>query len=377
MRSHFNKIGIKVALVVTLLIVVLLTSLFFVVVNRGQKSFRDVYQAVGVQNEFPPIDKPFFYPDEERILLFPYPREMTPQEHFTTRFESSLVMIGILAFLGAIGVGVLTSHIITKPLSKISQGMKKLRQNHYNQRLEEDSSDEINAVIKEFNSLAEELKRVEELRKNLISDTSHELKTPLASLTAQLEGIDDGVLSLDAQRVQLLRKQVSRLTELVEGLQDFARLRSESVVPQKEHIRIRDIFQAAQERFAPRLRAAGMQVLIPADEALIIEADPKIMDRVCDNLFENALRYSRAQHITVTADEKRIVFSDDGIGIPAEHLQDIFERFYRVEKSRNRETGGLGLGLAIVKEIVEAHGWKIHAEIPENNKGVAFVITLQ
>ncbi|MFA5070722.1 MAG: ATP-binding protein [Patescibacteria group bacterium] len=374
--KYINKIGFKVALLIILLVASLLIFVNIFAMSRGERIFTDVYGLFTGPNIFPPERMPY---SDDPFFIFPGPQKgelLTPGEHFRTRFENSLIIIGLAAFLGAIGIGYLTSRTVTKPLNKLSGGLKKLRQSHYQLRLDENESAEFNAIIQEFNSLAAELQRVEELRKNLISDTSHELRTPLASLTAQLEGLQDGVLKLDNERIKSLKEQVDRLTEMTEGLQDYAVLRSQSVKIQRQDIILKDIIDKLMGFYKEKLAKNKMAFAAELPENYTLNADAVLLSQVFTNLFDNALRYSKAQNITLFADEKQIIFADDGVGIPPEHLQDIFERFFRLEKSRNRLTGGLGLGLAIAKEIVEAHGWKISARIPENKKGTEFVIDL-
>jgi len=376
--KFFNKISVKIAFVITILIIVLIMLLYVMVVNRGERVFADVYQIIQKQGQLPSGNVPFMSPPPQGLFSknFPQDTKLTPQEHFKDRFQSSLVIIVLAVLAGAVGIGWLTSRIIAKPLNTLSAGMKKLRQNHYQLRLEEKDSEEFKTLIQEFNMLAGELHHNEELRKNLISDTSHELKTPLASLTAQLEGIEDGVLSLDKERIALLKGQVSRLSELTEGLQEYASLRSQAIRPKFHDILLKDVIRYVMEYYKNALREKNIEVRQHIDDVFTLRADRELLERVFSNLFENAIRYSSAQHIIISIENNRILFADDGVGIPKENLSDIFERFFRIDKSRDRKGGGMGLGLAIVKEIITAHGWKIHAEIPENGKGVAFVITL-
>ena len=381
LSKHFNKISIKVALVIIILTVGLFVLIDFLVINRGERTFNDVYRIMADRGALWPDDNlPFMAPPPSRDFPFRVlvpNREMTPSQHFKTRFQVSLILIGIAALLGAVGIGWLTSRIVTRPLKKLGAGMKKLRESHYHLRLEENESEEFNVLIREFNSLAAELQRVEELRKNLISDTSHELRTPLASLTAQLEGIDDGVLTLDKERVKLLRTEVNRLSEMTDGLQDYAHLRSQVIKPERQNIKLKEILDKIKTQHKKILEDKKIAVNLNLAADYSLTADPKLLERVFTNLFDNAIRYSQAKNITITANQEQIIFADDGVGIPAQHLRDIFERFFRLEKSRSRATGGLGLGLSIVKEIIEAHGWKISARIPQNNKGVEFVIDLK
>lgn len=379
-KKHLNKLSVKVAVVIILLVAGLLVTLNFAVVNRGERTFVDIYGILRERGELPPNDEPFIFPppgDHFQIFnIYPNDAQLTPGQHFTNRFQSSLLIIGLVALVVAVGLGWLISLIVARPLKKLGAGIEKLRESHYRLRLEENDSEEFNELIHEFNSLAEELQRTEELRKNLISDTSHELKTPLTSLIGQLEGIEDGVFAVDAARIRLLREQVNRLGELTEGLQEYARLRSQAFKPHLTSFPLKNVINKLSEQFHQRLEEKHISVVSKIADDYSLTADQALVERMFANLFENALRYSQAKAITVTADKGHLTFADDGVGIPPEHLKDIFERFFRLEKSRSRETGGLGLGLSIVREIIEAHGWKINAKTPDNNKGVMFVVDL-
>ncbi|MFA6909205.1 MAG: HAMP domain-containing sensor histidine kinase [Patescibacteria group bacterium] len=377
-NRFFNTISFKIALVVSMLVVVLMVVLNFVVVNRGERVFSDVYTVIRDKGGAFSIDEPIYFPGGYSAPFNEPLRGavVSPRDQFKHRFQYSLFLIGAGAFVGAVGIGLLASWIVARPLNTLQSGLKKLRQSNYKLRLQDDHSNEFAAIMSEFNSLASDLQRTEELRKNLISDTSHELKTPITVLAAQLEGIDDGVLTLDKERIGMLRQQVQRLQDMTEGLQEYARLRSQALSPHVTNFRLAKLIEKITLQFEPRLNEKKIVVTTDISDEYTVSADESLVERIFVNLFDNTLRYAdaRAVHISTHADE--IIFSDDGVGIPQMHQHDIFERFFRLEKSRNRSTGGLGLGLAIVKEIVEVHGWKIHARTPENQKGVEFVIKL-
>ncbi|MFA6553581.1 MAG: ATP-binding protein [Patescibacteria group bacterium] len=381
MKLNFlKKISFRVALIIILLIVVLLVGINFLVVRRGENAFNDVYRIfvgqVGQRPNQVPLIEPW-YGQGFSIGGPPIGTELTPREHFRVRFQSSLVLIGLAALACAVGIGYLISRTISKPLDKLSDGLKKLRQSHYQLRLsEEKNSEEFNTIVHEFNNLATELQRVEELRKNLISDASHELRTPLASLQAQLEGVQDGVLTMDPERLKLLQTQVTRLHELTNGLQDYAYFRSQSIKIEKAPVLIRTFVEKIISIYASRLAEKKITVKLDIPDSLKIDADSSLLERIFNNLIENTIRYSQASQVAIHASEKQIVFSDNGVGIPSEHLQNIFERFFRLEKSRSRTTGGMGLGLSITKEIAEAHGWHINAQQPADGMGVEFIIEL-
>lgn len=376
--NWLNKLGVQVALINIGLFMIIFTVIVGITLNRGEQAFSAVVTS-GIPAQGAVVQQ--INPNGELgkrwdIIQFDpngVKRAIPLNVQFRNTFGESVISILLLA----VGLGGLTALIITlvilSPLNRLKSGIQKLRENNYKQELDIDGPAEIEVLIQEFNQLARELQRVEELRRDLISDTSHELKTPITGLKGQLEGIKDGVLKADKKRINDLLGQVDRLHELVESLQTYSRLRGKSIKPKLKSIALRKLVQKIAGQFEPQLTDKKIELQLNINSKLSIQADEDLLTQVLTNLLENALRYSQGDKITISADESQIKFEDNGVGIPKEHLPYIFERFYRVEKSRNRNTGGLGLGLAIVKEIVEAHGWKISAQ---SDKGTTFLINL-
>lgn len=377
--NWLNKLGVQVALINIGLFMIVFTVIVAITLNRSQQVFSAVVNSgvptygTGYVQQLNPTD----IGNKWDIIQFDTygVKRATPLDvQFRDRFSESIISILLLA----IGLGGLTaliiSFVIMSPLEKLKSGIQKLRENNYKQELNIDGPAEIEVLIQEFNQLARELQKVEELRRDLISDTSHELKTPITGLKGQLEGIKDGILKPDKKRISDLLVQVDRLHELVESLQTYSRLRGKSLKPKLKKVALRKLAQKVASQFEPQLKDKKIELQLNINSKLTVQADEDLLTQVLNNLFENAIRYSQAKVITISADEHQIKFEDNGIGISQEHLPYIFERFYRVEKSRNRDTGGLGLGLAIVKEIVEAHSWKI---IAASGKGTTFSIALR
>ena len=225
----------------------------------------------------------------------------------------------------------------------------------------------------EFNDLIGRLRKEEELRKNLISDTSHELNTPLTAMVSQLTAMQEGVLPITKERVKTLSQQADRLAELVAQLNEYTRARS-AVADSKEGIHLYAFCKELRESFAAQLGEKHMQLKIDVGPSYILTANRQSLERILSNLIQNALRYSGGKMVTIAANKKQLTISDDGQGVPAESLPYLFERFYRVDPSRSRETGGLGLGLAIVRELANRQGWQIHAE--DNKPGLKTIINL-
>ncbi|MEK7631685.1 MAG: HAMP domain-containing sensor histidine kinase [Patescibacteria group bacterium] len=359
-----RTIAFRVGFSVAALLIVIFTSLYLVVERRGERAFTDTVTFYnGRFGVVPPFGEPW-----------PMARLNEPRQEFRNRFRASLLLIGALGVLGAAGIGAFVALLITRPLRKVGEGMQKLRASDYHQRLAKEPSDEVNALVTEFNALTDELRRADELRKTMISDVSHELKTPIASLLVQLEGMRDGVIAMDPTRLDGFRVQLERLHDMVEELQAYTRLRSRAVTVVKNIVNLQELAERVVAAHTESLQNAKLtaHVRIPAGQKL--DADSLLLERVLENLLVNAARYAKGTRVDVVWRDGNLIVEDDGVGIPAEHVRDVFERFFRLEKSRSRDTGGLGLGLAIVKEIVESHGWSIHAERSQYPTGVAFII---
>jgi signal transduction histidine kinase len=295
-------------------------------------------------------------------------------ERFVRNFQQSLLWVMLLGIAGAVAAGWFAARIITKPLRHLETGMTKLHGSDYAVALEPTGTAEVDRLVAAFNRLTDSLSQAEQMRKDLISDTSHELKTPITSLKLQLEGLRDGLIDLDDRRIAALLAQTDRLDDLVERLQEYARLRSQAQKLKAVNFRLRpfvdDLLGGYRERFAAAKLAVGAEI---PDDA-VLTADKKLLTRLLVNLVENVLHYADATRLTIAFRDGLLTVADDGVGIPQVHLDHVFERFYRVDQSRTRDTGGLGLGLAIVREIAEAHGWTVEAGPGPRGKGVRFTV---
>ncbi len=289
---------------------------------------------------------------------------------FTHRFHTTLIWITVVGICAALGLGLALGYVfIVRPLGRLQSAIAQLKARRF-EVIQPTGVPEFDNVVADFNELIAELQRAEELRKQLISDTSHELKTPIQSLILQLQGMRDGLLPKSTDQFEQLLLRTHTLNEVSEQLQDYARLRSVLVRIQPTRQRLLPLVHTVAKQFAEECAQRAVQVTyaIPAD--YIIICDRAVFSRLLDNLFRNTLTHAHAHTITIQAASTYITFSDDGTGIAPEHLPHIFERFYQV-KEKNKS--GLGLGLGIVRDIVEAHQWEISAQ-SEKGKGSTIII---
>jgi histidine kinase len=259
---------------------------------------------------------------------------------------------------------------------------RRIAEGHFDERIRSEGEDELSQMAGSFNRMAEQLEQIENMRRRLIGDVAHELRTPLTAIKGSAEGLIDGVLPATVETFQQIHAESERLSRLVDDLQELSRVESGAIQLDVHPVdltaaiqtvggRMRHLFN--EKRIALTLNLPGVPTLVSADEDRLIQ--------VLTNLMGNALRYTpEGGKVTVTAAAEKahalISIRDTGIGIPQDQVARIFERFYRVDKSRARPGGGSGIGLTIAMHLVEAHGGRIWAESPGENKGSAFLFTL-
>ncbi|NYI40309.1 sensor histidine kinase [Demequina lutea] len=240
---------------------------------------------------------------------------------------------------------------------------------------------EFDSLADDFRRMAAQLAQAERLRKRLISDVAHELRTPVATLAAYLEGIEDGVRPLDGATLEVLRSSTARLVRLVTDLAEVTSAEAGASSLRAETIRVGVLAAAAIAAAAPAFDAKGVSLDAEGASEVQVRADPDRFGQILGNLLDNALRHTAAGgRVTVrwapAGATVRIVVVDSGEGIGAEHIGHIFDRFYRVDAARDRERGGSGVGLAVVKGLVEAHGGRVTVESDGMGAGSAFTIVM-
>ncbi|HXY75107.1 MAG TPA: ATP-binding protein, partial [Dehalococcoidales bacterium] len=232
-----------------------------------------------------------------------------------------------------------------------------------------------------FNSMANDIEKNEKLRRNMIADTAHELRTPLSNIRGYLEAIQDGVIQPDNAIITSLSEEAALLSRLTDDLQDLAMADAGILKLVKQPENIIDIINNSITAVTGRVSGKGIMLHTDLPEELpLCNVDAHRIMQVILNLVNNAITHTpTGGMITISAAQHgpqiSVTVKDTGEGIPAEDLPNIFERFYRVDKSRNRATGGHGLGLTIAKRLVEAHGGHISAQ-SELGKGSSFTFTI-
>ena len=285
----------------------------------------------------------------------------------------------------AIGVALLLtfflSRRITAPIRALTVTARKLGQGDLSQRVHVQDKSEVGELAQAFNSMASDLEKAEQLRRNMVADVAHELRTPLSNVRGYLEALQEGMVKPDTSTIQSLQEEAASLSQLVDDLQELSLAESgklELVCQAEDVVELINRVIAAMQTQAT---AKGISISVNLPEELpLVNIDSQKINQVLYNLIDNAVAHTtKGDAITMTARQQgsciEIGISDTGEGIPSDDLTCIFERFYRVDKSRARTTGGTGLGLTIAKRLVEAHGGKIEVH-SESGKGSRFSFTV-
>ncbi|MFF8764570.1 ATP-binding protein [Nocardiopsis dassonvillei] len=293
----------------------------------------------------------------------------------------------LLVLVLTVVVSVAVSTRLVRPVRALTDAVRRMREGRGDSRVEVRDSGELGQLADAFNEMAEHLERLEKQRRAMVSDVSHELRTPLSNLRGWLEAAQDGVADLDRERMGMLVGETLLLQDIVDDLQDLALADAGKLRLSPEPVDAGALVEQVVD--SQRLRAAGAGLRLVAeagDEAgheagdVVVVADRTRLVQVVGNLLGNALRHTPAPG-TVTVRARRsggeavVEVADTGVGIPAEDLPHVFDRFWRADKSRNRRTGGSGLGLAIVRNLVELHGGSVAVESVVG-EGTTFTVRL-
>jgi signal transduction histidine kinase len=317
-------------------------------------------------------------------ILYVLPPPPVADDHGLPRIASQLnrwLLYGAsAASILALVLTLALSRTILGPVEGLTDAARRMEGGDLTQRVTVASRDEIGTLAKAFNGMAESLQRSESMRRTLITDVAHELRTPLTNLRCQIEALQDGLQPADGVAIRSLHEEVLLLSRLVTDLQDLALAESGQLPLNRSRIAPADAVDRAVAAMRPLAASRGVTLVSDARSAAVVEADWERLGQVMRNLLSNAVTHTPAGGtVTVSAcDEGRMVVfdvRDTGIGIAPEHVARVFDRFYRVDASRARATGGAGLGLAIVKQLVEAHGGKVSVDsAPGRGTRVTFMV---
>ena len=289
----------------------------------------------------------------------------------------SPVLTGLAAAALALAMVQLLAHGMTFPLREMVTAARAMARGDYSRRVTATSRDEVGELARAFNSMAAELAEVDRIRRDLVANASHELRTPIGALRAALENAVDDVEPLDAAA---MLAQVERLGRLVEQLLDLSKLESGAAQLDRERFPATRLVGRIVEEWRPRAEDREVRLESSVEAALVVDGDPERLHQVLANLVANAIRHAppgSAVLVSAAGDNgsARLEVSDSGPGIPADEAERVFERFYRSDHARAASDGGSGLGLAIARWVVDLHGGTIRAEQAEP-QGCRIVVEL-
>jgi len=306
--------------------------------------------------------------------------------NFNNAVNEALTQAALAAFITALVVSWFVSRQVVIPVREMMEASQHIAEGHYDERVRIpgnlSEADELTQLALSFNRMAEKLAQTENRHRQLIGDVTHELRTPLTTIKGSMEGLMGGVLPPEDGTYQLIHREADRLARLVDDLQELSHIEAGAYAQNRQPVHSADLAATAVARLGLQFEEKGvaLEIEIPSELPRVL-ADEDRLGQVLLNLVGNALQYTPSGgRVWVTANQREeeieIAVHDTGIGLHLEHIQNLFARFYRVDKSRSRAGGGSGIGLTIAKHLIEAHGGQIWAESGGIGKGSTFSFTL-
>lgn len=307
----------------------------------------------------------------------PPERDGPPDNEIARRLIDFMALSLVVGLVG----GVLISRVVSAPVSAMARAARQISEGDLGVTVAVAGSSELQELAHAFNAMATDLQRAENLRRNLMADVSHELRTPLAVLEASLRAALDRVAPLDDAVIAHLYGQTRHLSRLVNDLRDLALAESHTLPLERQPTDLSILVTETIQALAPLAEEKAITLTATTGSLPAVSVDPVRIRQVLFNLLTNALRHTPAGGAvtlvgTLATGGVRLTVSDTGEGLEAEQLAAIFDRFYRGDQSRSRETGGTGLGLAIVRAICTAHGGAVTAQSAGLGRGSTFEVVL-
>ena len=305
---------------------------------------------------------------------------------FRITINSALIRSVGAAFAVALAVSILISYRVVNPVREMMFASQDIARGNYQERVfvpgDPTRGDELSELAISFNRMAEQLEKNENVRQRLIGDISHELRTPLTVIKGIIEGLMDDVLPPDQDTYQKVHQEADRLSHLVDDLQLLSQVEAGEYKLDKETIEVEELINTVLARLGQQYIDKGVKLTSDLEiELPSVQADPRRIGQVLLNIVGNALQYTtKGDRVFIQArrasNEVHITVQDTGEGIPVEHHPYIFTRFYRVDKSRTRASGGSGIGLTVARHFVEAHGGRIWMDSAGEGQGSSFTFSL-
>ncbi len=315
------------------------------------------------------------------VLLLVSPVQEMMQNLY--QLQDQMVLIFIVIAVAALLCALIFARVITRPVGGLMRGIQRMSKGDFAARVPVKSSGEFRQLAQAFNSMSEKLETLDQSRNQFVSNASHELKTPLATMKIMLESLiyqPDMDKELRAEFMHDINSEIDRLSNVVSDLLTLVQMDSQNVKLTRENLSIAALIKENAHRLQPIADQKGQQISLTLSDPCDIYADKSKLNQVIYNLMENAVKYTQSGgqiKVSLVRQGRDAIFtvSDNGPGIPKENLPHVFDRFYRVDKARSREKGGTGLGLSIVHQLVLLHGGAIRVE-SEEGTGASFIVEL-
>ena len=307
--------------------------------------------------------------------------------HVEEAFGSAMIISLLVALLASVVTALAVTWYFTRRVQRsitaVADSASEIATGRYSSRVPSPGlGGEFDQLAATFNQLADRLDTVEITRRRMLADLAHEMRTPLATLDAHLEALEDGVRDLDEATFAVLRSSTQRLGRLAQDINAVSRAEEGKLEINLVLTDPSDLIEAASRAARDRYRAKGVGLVEDVAAASTVSVDRERMGQVLGNLLDNALRHTpRGRTVTLACrsiDDKwvELIVRDSGEGIEPEHLTHVFDRFYRADSARDRQQGGSGIGLTITRTLVEAHGGGISADSPGRGRGATFTVRL-
>lgn len=370
-QSHLNvKLFLSLVIIISVFTLVLIAAVEYVMPKAFEKHL--LFMSTLIEREGSVLE-------EHNLNLY---------NSFRSAIYESLIFAIPISLLSAIIISLFFSREFIRPIRELSRVSRKISEGNYSQRIllpkeiTISEMDELKQLAINFNQMASKLENTENLRRQLIGDVSHELRTPISLIKASMEGLIDGIVPLTNKTFYQVQIEADRLTKLVNDLQELSIIESGTYKINKEKYDINDVIASVISNLSPQYSKKNIQIISNFQNSKnTAYFDIDRIKQVLTNILANAYQYSeKAGKVKITSIAKsdyiEVAINDTGRGISREDLPHIFTRFFRVDKSRSRNSGGSGIGLTITKQLVEAHGGKIWAESPGKNKGTTVTFTI-
>ncbi|SMF86059.1 Signal transduction histidine kinase [Paenibacillus uliginis N3/975] len=279
-----------------------------------------------------------------------------------------LILSGVGAFLLALGFIWIAAQVLSRPLLQMQQATRKIAVGDLETRLTIKSRDEIGLLAEAINDLARDLQRYQDTRQEFFANISHELRTPITYLEGYAKVVKEKLYTSEEEKdkyLDIIQEEAVRLQRLVNDLFELAKMEEGKISLTLEWIDLTEIARSAVRKMEWRVKEKGLNLQANyGSDIPLIRGDGLRMEQIFINMLDNAVRYTESGDVTVSlhsdANQVTMTIEDTGIGIPEDELPFLFDRFYRVEKSRSRQYGGTGLGLSIAKKLIDLQGGEIH-----------------